>query len=498
MKNFTALILAGILVSASIIASPILASGEISAGVKKGYWIEYNISITGPPLDPLRNLTWYRADILEVDGASFQANKTALSVNGTLSSSIWNFSLAEGQVQGWVIIPANLSMGDAFFDAAKSANITIEGEGQKTVLGTSRTITHASNPGKVYKEWDKATGVYVHAIEHTTNYTVITNAIATNMWSPQTRVQNPTASYQLVAAAIILAVITILLFSVMFRKKSPETLTQENLTKHPSLPSALSQGFLTKNALRLRLSRLYRCEMKAFTALVLVSLIVSVSIITSPAFASVEPSVGVKEGDWIEYNISVSGTGTPPPTHDVRWMRMEVLPVQGAAFSVNLTARYANGTLGSAIWKFNFTEGNLEGWIIIPSNLAPGDTFYDSSMHNRKPVNVTIQSQEQKTVLGASRTVTYGNDSLRHKEWDKATGVFVGSSEHLKNVTNRDGWYIEDLTVNVQAVATNIWSPQIQPDQTTFYALVAGITVLAVSVSTSVIVIERRKRRKKL
>src|SRR3990172_11453040 len=102
-------------------------------------------------------------------------------------------------------------------------------------------------------------------------------------------------------------------------------------------------------------------------------------------------------------------------------------------------------------------------------------------MNKRKPVNVTIKSQEQKTVLGASRTVTYGNDSLRHKEWDKATGVFVGSSEHLKNVTNRDGWYIEDLTVTVQAVATNMWSPQILGlNQTVFYALVAVSTVLAV------------------
>ena len=82
-----------------------------------------------------------------------------------------------------------------------------------------------------------------------------------------------------------------------------------------------------------------------------------------------EPSVGVKEGDWIEYNISVNGTGSAPPTHDVRWMRLTVLSVQDTAFSINLTARYANGTVGSAIWKFNFSEGNVGGWIIIPANL---------------------------------------------------------------------------------------------------------------------------------
>lgn len=239
--------------------------------------------------------------------------------------------------------------------------------------------------------------------------------------------------------------------------------------------------------------------MKAFNTLILASIIiVSVSIIASPTLAYDEPSVGVKKGDWIEYDISVTGTGTPPPTHDVRWMRIEILPVQGAAFSVNLSARYANGTIGSAVWKFNFTEGNLGGWLIIPSNLGPGDTFYDSSMHTRKPVNVTIQSQEQKTVLDTSRTVTYGNDSFRHKEWDKATGVFVGSSEVLKNVTNRDGWYIENLTVTIQAIATNMWSPQILLDQKVFTTLTAIIAVLSFLMLSSVIVVARRKKIKRL
>ena len=238
--------------------------------------------------------------------------------------------------------------------------------------------------------------------------------------------------------------------------------------------------------------------MKVFTALVLATIIVFVFIIVSPARAFDEPSLGVKEGDWIEYNISVTGTGTPPPTHDVRWMRIEVLPVQGAAFSANLTARYANGTTSSAVWKFNFTEGNVGGWIIIPSNLGPGDTFYDSSIHTRKPVNVTIQSQEQKTVLGASRTVTYGNDSFRHKEWDKVTGMFVGSSEVLKNVTNKDGWYIEDLAVTIQAIATNMWNPESQGlSQTVFYILVAASVVLVVVVLTSLIIVARRKRIKR-
>ena len=219
MKTFSALILVSI-VFVSVMALPSFTYGEVLVGVKKGDWIEYAISMTGPPLDPLRNLTWYRTEILEVNGASFQVNKTALSVNGTFSSSIWNFDLTEGQVFGWVIIPANLSMGDKFFDASKSANITIEGEEQKTLLGASRTVTHASDPGKVYKEWDKTTGVYIYSIENTLNFTVIFNAIATNMWSPQPQGQNPTASYQLSAATIILAVLALSSAIFIARKKA--------------------------------------------------------------------------------------------------------------------------------------------------------------------------------------------------------------------------------------------------------------------------------------
>jgi uncharacterized membrane protein YozB (DUF420 family) len=243
--------------------------------------------------------------------------------------------------------------------------------------------------------------------------------------------------------------------------------------------------------------------MKTLTGLVLAVLLVSsFSMVASPAFAGNQPMVGAKEGDWIEYDISITGTGIPPPTHDVRWMRFQVLPVDGAAFSVNLTVRYANGTLGSAIWKYNFTEGNLGGWTIIPANLSPGDNFYDAAEHNHKPVNVTVQGQNQRTVLGAIRTVTYGNDSVRHlKEWDKATGVFIGSSEVVQNVTNKDGWYIENLTVVTRAIATNLWSPQskqILGMEQSVYALVAGGVVFGLVLVFLAVVVSLRQRLKRL
>jgi hypothetical protein len=160
-------------------------------------------------------------DILKVEDASFQVNKTALSVNGYLSSSIWSFNFTEGEVWGWVIIPANLSRDDTFFDASKSDNITIEGELEKPLLGANRTVTSGSDPGRVYREWDKATGVYVHAIEHTSNYTVVTNAKATNMWASSTSQQNQPMPYPLVAATLILSAAAIIF--VFKTKRHPKT-----------------------------------------------------------------------------------------------------------------------------------------------------------------------------------------------------------------------------------------------------------------------------------
>jgi hypothetical protein len=200
--------------------SSMLAYAEPATGVKKGDWIEYSFNITGPPLEPLRNLTWYRTEILEVDGTWFRANKTALLVNGSFSSSVWDFNFTEGQVQSWAIIPANLGTGDTFFDVAESANITIEGEEQKTLLGASRTVTHASELGIVYREWDKATGVYVHAVTYNNNYTVVTNAVATNMWSPELILGlNPSAFYTLATAVIVVAALILSLGTVIIWRK---------------------------------------------------------------------------------------------------------------------------------------------------------------------------------------------------------------------------------------------------------------------------------------
>jgi hypothetical protein len=45
--------------------------------------------------------------------------------------------------------------------------------------------------------------------------------------------------------------------------------------------------------------------------------------------------VGVKTGDWIEYNVTT--TGNPPEEHNVTWARLEILQVQSDEIVVNST-----------------------------------------------------------------------------------------------------------------------------------------------------------------
>ena len=76
-------------------------------------------------------------------------------------------------------------------------------------------------------------------------------------------------------------------------------------------------------------------------ALIIAGLIVLLGSV--PVAASAAVSVGVKQGDWIEYQVSY--TGTPPESHAISWAKMEVVGVQGAVINLNVTTRFSNGTL---------------------------------------------------------------------------------------------------------------------------------------------------------
>jgi len=192
---------------------------------------------------------------------------------------------------------------------------------------------------------------------------------------------------------------------------------------------------------------------------------------------SLGPSAGIKVGYWIEYAIST--TGTPPAAQDITWAKIEILSVQGPIIQANFTVKYVNGTLSSSIRNFNFTAGDTQAWIIIPANLSPSESFYDSSLN----INVTIQGQMQKTVAGASRTITYTNSTIRNKEWDKATGMFTQTQDNEGN-----------YTVYGRAIVTNIWSPQILGlNQLVFYTVIVVAIVIVIAIILGIVFVRRKR-----
>ena len=192
-----------------------------------------------------------------------------------------------------------------------------------------------------------------------------------------------------------------------------------------------------------------------------------------------EVSVGVKEGDWIEYEVTTGGN--PPEQHNVKRARMEIVDVQGPEVKANVITEASNGTISSLIMPLNLEKGEIGAWFIIPSNLNVGDTFYDINLDR----NVTIEGQEQLEYAGALRTVTNATTSERIKRWDKATGVFVMSIDTLPG-----------FSVNATATKTNMWSSQIlglEPEILWASIIIVGSVIIVIAIA---LILRRRSLRK--
>jgi hypothetical protein len=193
--------------------------------------------------------------------------------------------------------------------------------------------------------------------------------------------------------------------------------------------------------------------------LVLITALLIFLLIMSTAAA--EMSVGVKKGDWIEYQAVF--TGTPPAGHEVTWARTEVADVQGTVINLNVTTKFANGTLLSETITLNLATGQLGDEFIIPANLGVGDSFFDK-YHG----NVTISKIEERTYADATRTVISATAAQSTYYWDKATGVLVeGISE------------FPEYTIHSVVEKTNMWQPQIfGVDPTVFYIFLILVAIL--------------------
>ncbi len=203
-------------------------------------------------------------------------------------------------------------------------------------------------------------------------------------------------------------------------------------------------------------------------ATVLAILFVTVSFTTVLA----DVSVGVKQGDWIQYNVHV--TGNPPRDHNIQSASMNVTNVEGAAITLDIQTLFNNGTLYSEHITLNLATGILGDDFFIPKNLNVGDKFYDAYQGN-----ITITSQQTQDIAGARRTVILGSSNYTSYTWDRETGTLVAAQS------------VEpDYRMTTITVATNIWAqdtigPQdiIGLSPTVFYATLAAIVVVAAALA---------------
>ena len=212
------------------------------------------------------------------------------------------------------------------------------------------------------------------------------------------------------------------------------------------------------------------------TSTVLCLLIITAAAL--PAFVSATVNVGVKKGDWIEYQ--VSATGVSPEGHDAKWARMEVTNVQGTAINLNVTTEYGNGSFLYENVTLNLATGQLGDDFFVPANLAAGDVFFDAHAGN-----ITISGVEQRTYAGAERTVISGSTPQTSFYWDKATGILVEAHSSYPDY---------NFTMATFADKTNIWEPQVLGlKPVVFYSMIVAIIVIAGAVVATVLVMRRKK-----
>jgi hypothetical protein len=195
--------------------------------------------------------------------------------------------------------------------------------------------------------------------------------------------------------------------------------------------------------------------------LAIIVFVISLSLVT---FAGADLPVGVKTGDWIEYNVTY--TGNPAAGHNIVWARMEVLSVMGPYISVEMTSRFEDNSTTITNSTLNLATGDLIDDFIIPANLTTGQTFLDKNLGN-----VTIQTVKEQTYAGATRTVVSSSTATNTYIWDQRTGVSVEGTA-------------QETTYSLHTVIadTNMWQPtQSTPDALSPVVLAITVTIIVVA-----------------
>ena len=187
---------------------------------------------------------------------------------------------------------------------------------------------------------------------------------------------------------------------------------------------------------------------------------------------SAEILIGVKTGDWMEYEVTSSGN--VPQEHNLSRAKIEVIGIEGKKIHINITSIYTNSSQEIIQSTLNLQTGEILDSFIIPANLTTGDSFPEITQGSIK-----IQDTTQKQIAGATRTTVTANTPQTNFYWDQQTGFLVEATSTFT-----------DFSIYTTAQETNIWQSQIQLDITT----TAIIIVLTIIIIIAIIWIIKKRR----
>ena len=185
-----------------------------------------------------------------------------------------------------------------------------------------------------------------------------------------------------------------------------------------------------------------------------------------PIAVVADVSVGVREGDWVEYSIQY--TGSPPTDYPV-WMRVEVLNVQATNITLEATRELINGTTATHSLTVNLETGAPD-LFIVPADLGEDDTFSHIDIGD-----ITVAGVQDAPYAGVNRTIVVAVVIQILFRWDRATGVLLEATQSSS-----------EFTQHLKLDKTKMWQAQplgLPIDSTIFYALIiAAVGVVAVVV----------------
>ncbi len=198
-----------------------------------------------------------------------------------------------------------------------------------------------------------------------------------------------------------------------------------------------------------------------------------------------ETSVGIKSGDWIEYEFTVKGA--PPPSMPQR-VKAECLSVVGTTVTLSMTMHMGDGTehMETMIVDVASDSGNATFQVLIPANSKAGDTV--------KVVNygdLTLAGETTGTYAGASRTVVYASLSQDNMQfnyrWDKQTEV-------LLEISLTQG----AASAAYKATGTNLWQASLNPltfaSSLSIEILSIGVSAIAIAIVVAALIYTQHKR----